>query len=54
MVSVDLDVVATISPITDTVVEALTLPLQEPIGIAVSTSHMAIADRTVGLVIVAR
>ena len=43
-----------ISPVTETVVETLSLPLQQPTGIAASATHIAVADRTSGLIIMQR
>lgn len=43
-----------ISPVTETVTETLSLPLQQPTGIAASATHIAVADRTSGLIIVQR
>lgn len=54
VVSVSRTSVDTINPITETVVNSTSLPLQQPIGIAVSSTHIAVADRTAGLVIAMR
>ena len=54
VVGVELSTVDTINPITDSVVDTLNLPLQQPVDIAASETHLAIADRSVGLVVVTR
>ena len=54
VVGVDVSTVDIVNPITDTVVDTLELPLQQPVGIAASETHLAIADRSAGLIIVTR
>ena len=43
-----------ISPITESVTSTISLPLQQPVGIAASSTHIAIADRSVGLIVTIR
>ncbi len=43
-----------IDPSTQTVVESLLLPLLQPVGVAASATHLAVADRTAGLIVVRR
>ena len=54
VVSVTRNTVDTINPITETIVDSITLPLQQPIGIAANPTHIAIADRSAGLIIATR
>ena len=54
VVGVDLSTVDTINPISEAVVDTISLPLQQPIGIAASETHIAVADRSVGLVVTTR
>lgn len=54
VVGVGRSFVDTVNPITETVVDSISLPLQQPIGIAVSTTHIAVADRSAGLIIARR
>ena len=54
VVGVELNTVDTINPITEEVVQTITLPLQQPIGVAASTTHIAVADRVAGLIVTTR
>ena len=54
VVSLERSSVDIISPVTETVVETLSLPLQQPTGIAATATHIAVADRTSGLIIMQR
>jgi len=54
VVGVSRSIVDTINPTTETVVDSLNLPLVQPVGIAASETHIAVADRSAGLVIVTR
>jgi len=54
VVGVSHDSVDTINPITDSIVNSLRLPLQQPVGVAVSATHFAIADRVAGLIVARR
>ena len=54
VVGVTLTTVDTINPTTETVVETINLPLQQPVGIAASTTHLAVADRVAGLIVTTR
>ena len=54
VVALERSFVDIISPVTETVTETLELPLQQPTGIAATTTHIAVADRTSGLIIVQR
>ena len=54
VVALERSFVDIISPVTETVIETLTLPLQQPTGIAASATHIAVADRTSGLIIMQR
>lgn len=54
VVGVELDTVDTLNPITEEIVETIVLPLQQPVGVAASTTHIAVADRVSGLVVSSR
>jgi len=54
VVSVDRSIVDIINPITETVVESLSLPLQQAVGVAANDTHIAVADRSAGLIIAVR
>ena len=54
MVSVDRSIVDTVDPITETVIESLSLPLQQAVGVAANLTHIAVADRSAGLIIAVR
>ena len=54
VVAVERSSVDIISPNSETVTETIDLPLQQPTGIAASATHIAVADRTAGLIIVQR
>ena len=54
VVAVERSSVDIISPDSETVTETIDLPLQQPTGIAASATHIAVADRTAGLIIVQR
>jgi len=54
VVSVNRDTVDIIDPISATVMETITLPLQQPVGVAASATHIAVADRSIGLVVFQR
>ena len=54
VVAVNRNIVDIINPITETVVNSISLPLQQPTGIAASSTHIAVADRTAGLIIATR
>ena len=54
VVALERSFVDIISPVTETVIETLILPLQQPTGIAASATHIAVADRTSGLIIMQR
>ena len=54
VVAVENSFVDIISPDTETVVDTLSLPLQQATGIAASATHIAVADRTSGLIIMQR
>lgn len=54
VVGVDQSTVETIDPISEAVINTINLPLQQPVGIAASTTHIAIADRTTGLIVTTR
>lgn len=46
--------VAIVDPATETIAEQITLPLEQANGIAASTTHIAIADRNIGLIVLTR
>ena len=52
--AVSRSIVDILDPVTEAVVESLDLPLLQPVGIAASETHIAVADRTAGLVVVSR
>jgi len=54
VVSVDRDIVDIVNPITETIVESFTLPLQQAVGVAANLTHIAVADRSAGLIIAVR
>lgn len=54
VVGVSRNTVDVINPITEAVVDTLTMPLQQPVGIAASASHLVIADRAAGLIVTRR
>ena len=54
VVSVDRSIVDTVDPITETVIESLSLPLQQAVGVAANLTHIAVADRSAGLIIAVR
>jgi len=54
VVGVSRDSVDTVNPITETVVDSLNLPLVQAVGIAVSETHIAVADRSLGLIVAVR
>jgi len=54
VVGVSRNIVDMVNPVTDTVVDSFTLPLQQPIGVAANATHIAIADRSAGLIIATR
>ena len=54
VVGVELNTIDTINPISEVVVDTITLPLQQPVGIAASATHFAVADRTAGLIVTTR
>jgi len=54
VVSVDRTFVDTVNPITETVVDSLNLPLQQAVGVAANDTHIAVADRSAGLIIAVR
>ena len=54
VVAVSRDIVDTIDPTTETVVDSISLPLQLPAGVAASETHIAVADRVLGLIVTSR
>jgi len=54
VVGVEQSTVDTLNPITEEVVDTISLPLEQPVGVAASTTHIAVADRVAGLVVVTR
>lgn len=54
VVGVELSTVDTIDPISEAVVDTISLPLQQPVGIAASATHIAVADRSAGLIVTTR
>ena len=54
VVSVERSIVDTVNPITETVVDSLSLPLQQAVGVAANDTHIAVADRSAGLIIAVR
>jgi len=54
VVAVELDTVDIINPVSEEVVDTIALPLRQPIGVAASTTHIAVADRVAGLIVVTR
>lgn len=43
-----------IDPATNTIVNQISAPLEQPIGVAASDTHIAVADRSVGLIVIPR
>jgi len=54
VVSVDRNIVDIVSPITEMVVDSITLPLLQAVGVAANLTHIAVADRSAGLIIAVR
>ena len=54
VVGVDQNTIDIINPITDSVTDSFSLPLQQPAGIAASATHIAVADRSIGLIVTER
>ncbi len=54
VVSVDRSIVDIVNPTTEMVVGSLTLPLQQAVGVAANNTHIAVADRSAGLIIAIR
>jgi len=54
VVAVELDTVDIINPVSEEDVDTIALPLRQPIGVAASTTHIAVADRVAGLIVVTR
>ena len=54
VVGVERSVVDVIDVVTDTVVDSISLPLQQPTGIAASDTHILVADRSAGLIVMRR
>ena len=54
VVGVERSFVDIINVVTDTVVDSISLPLQQPTGIAASATHILVADRSAGLIVMRR
>ena len=54
VVGVDRTIIDTVNPVTETVVDSFSLPLRQAVGVAANDSHIAVADRSAGLIIVTR
>ena len=54
VVGVERSAVDVINAVTGTIVESIDLPLQQPVGIAASATHILVADRSEGLIVMQR
>jgi len=54
VVSAQRSTVDIISPDTASIIDNVSLPLVQPIGVAANTNYLAVADRSAGLIVVSR
>lgn len=54
VVGVEYGFVDVINTITETVIDSISLPTQQPIGVAASATHILVADRSAGLIAIRR